>query len=100
MFPINRMSMQTIQLKISGKVQGVFYRVSARDMASNLGIKGWVKNLKDGSVLILAEGTESALAKFRTWCWQGPPGSKVEDIEEEIMQVNVIEEGFRIIRDK
>jgi acylphosphatase len=92
--------MQTVQLKIKGKVQGVFYRVNARDVALSLGIRGWVKNAKDGSVVILAEGTESALAKFRTWCWQGPTEAKVDDIEEEVLKVNVIEEGFRVIREQ
>lgn len=68
-------------LIISGLVQGVFYRASARSVASKLGIKGWVKNRYDGSVEAIAEGTREKVQKFIDWCYQGPPGALVTNIQ-------------------
>lgn len=72
------------KIKVSGKVQGVFYRASAKEAAERLGVKGWVRNEEDGSVLIEAEGTEGQIKDFIGWCRQGPPFAQVEkvDIEE------------------
>lgn len=66
---------------ISGRVQGVFYRASTRDKAASLGLKGWVRNLPDGRVELVAEGPKSQLEELLKWCWQGPPAAKVTDIE-------------------
>ena len=68
---------------ISGRVQGVCYRMDACDEAGRLGLSGWVRNLADGNVEIVAEGEESALREFFGWCRQGPPGAHVTDISEE-----------------
>lgn len=62
---------------VSGKVQGVFYRASAKQMADLLGIKGFVLNLADGSVYIEAEGDEEILTKFIQWCHHGPERAEV-----------------------
>ena len=70
-----------LQLKISGLVQGVFYRVHARDEAQRLGLKGWVRNCTDGSVEALAEGTEDLLKEFASWCEQGSPSARVDQVE-------------------
>lgn len=70
----------TLHLHIRGKVQGVYYRVSARDKATALGLTGWVQNEPDGSVSLLASGNRDLVAALEHWCWQGPPGAKVTAI--------------------
>ena len=72
--------LQTISITVSGKVQGVFYRQSTKEMATSLGITGQVKNLSDGSVYIIATGTKEQLDKLVDWCRQGPPKAKVTSI--------------------
>lgn len=66
---------------VEGRVQGVFYRASTHEQAVQLGITGWVKNLMDGRVELVACGTEEQLAKLETWLYRGPPLAEVEDIE-------------------
>ena len=68
---------------ISGKVQGVFYRVNTKRMADKLGVKGWIRNLPDGRVEAVLEGEEEAVKRLISWCWIGPPGAKVANIEVE-----------------
>ena len=72
--------METVHLLIKGKVQGVYYRASAKDMATELGIKGWVKNMPDGNVEILACGNKEELEKFIEWCRQGPKRAVVKNL--------------------
>jgi acylphosphatase len=90
--------MPTIHLIIQGKVQGVFYRASAREKALSLGLTGWVKNTREGDVEIMASGKAENLEKFTQWCRQGPPQSKVTNVISG--QVNVEEkfQGFSIQR--
>lgn len=64
--------MPTIHLLIKGKVQGVFYRASAKEQADRLSITGWVKNTAEGHVEITATGETAALDQFVTWCRKGP----------------------------
>ncbi len=68
-----------IRIIVSGKVQGVFFRASTRDQASTLGIAGFVRNLYDGRVEIVAQGKPEQLDNFVAWCAQGPPGADVTD---------------------
>ncbi len=70
-------------LIISGLVQGVFYRASARSVANKLGLKGWVKNRYDGKVEAMVEGDRGDVQKFINWCHQGPPGARVTSVEVE-----------------
>lgn len=65
---------------VTGKVQGVFYRASARDVATRLGLKGNVANLPDGNVQIEVEGEQEVINKFYGWCLEGPPRAAVEKI--------------------
>ena len=69
-----------ISLKVTGRVQGVHYRVSTRAEAERLGIKGFVRNEPDGSVYIEAEADEVLLASLITWCKEGPPHARVDDV--------------------
>ena len=89
--------MKTIRLTIKGKVQGVFYRATAKDVADEFGIKGWVKNLPDKNVEIRVTASEELLQKFIEWCKQGPPKAKVDDVIVEELSLEEFN-GFRIIR--
>ncbi len=66
---------------VSGRVQGVFYRASTAEVAEQLGLTGWVRNLPDGRVEIVAEGGEEGLQKLLAWCRQGPPAARVTSVE-------------------
>ena len=71
------------QLKISGKVQGVWFRDSTRRKARELGLSGYVRNEPDGSVRVEAEGDPDSLEALIEWCRQGPPKAEVENVEKE-----------------
>ncbi|MEO0094915.1 MAG: acylphosphatase [candidate division WOR-3 bacterium] len=75
------MSASRVHLYISGRVQGVFFRAHTQELAQKLGITGWVRNLDDGRVEVVAEGEETDLQKLIEWCWQGPIGARVDDVE-------------------
>lgn len=66
---------------IYGKVQGVFFRASTRDKAEQLGILGHAKNLSDGSVEVIACGSDGALDELKAWMHVGPKFSAVDKIE-------------------
>ena len=76
-----------LQVRVTGQVQGVFFRTSAKQKANELGITGWVRNEPDGSVLIKAEGTRSQLETFIAWCKQGPSSAQVESVQTEPVPV-------------
>jgi acylphosphatase len=66
---------------ISGRVQGVFYRAFTRELALTLDLKGWVRNLYDGSVEAVFEGEKKVIEQAIQECHIGPPGSRVTDIK-------------------
>jgi acylphosphatase len=70
----------SIHCYICGKVQGVFFRASAKEEADLLGITGFARNLSDGRVEVIASGEREKLIKFHTWLKQGPPFAHVQDI--------------------
>lgn len=70
-----------LNIKIFGRVQGVFFRDSVRRKAEEWGIDGFVRNEPDGSVYIEAEGPEEPLEKLVNWCWEGSEMAKVEKVE-------------------
>lgn len=72
--------MKTIHLLIKGKVQGVFYRASAKKIALTLDLKGWIKNSPTGCVECIATGIESHLNEFVSWCKQGPVNANVTEV--------------------
>jgi acylphosphatase len=69
------------KVKVSGKVQGVFFRASTQRKAEELGVKGWVKNEKDGTVIMEAEALQETLSTFIEWCNHGPSGARVDKVE-------------------
>ena len=87
----------TYCIKVSGKVEGVFYRQTAREKATALGITGTVKNLESGEVEILATGTKDQLDAFLEWCGQGPPRAVVEKISYDQLSLKNFER-FSVVR--
>lgn len=75
------MGSQHLRLRITGIVQGVFYRRSAVREAQRLGLKGFARNMPDGSVEIEAEGDPVALEAMVDWCRMGPPRAQVTNVE-------------------
>ncbi len=73
--------MPTVQLLINGKVQGVFYRATARQIAKRIGITGWIKNTREGNVEATVSGTEDQLQKFISWCKKGPEKAVVREVK-------------------
>ncbi len=76
------MSVTAIHLVIHGRVQGVGYRAWTSGTAKRLGLNGWVRNRRDGTVEALLIGEEDAIATMRTECLNGPMAAKVEKIDE------------------
>jgi len=70
-----------LHVLIGGRVQGVNFRYAARAAALELGLRGWVRNLRDGKVEAVFEGEEAALKSVLDWCRRGPPSARVEDVE-------------------
>lgn len=75
------MPLVRVHVYISGKVQGVFFRAYTRDKASELGLKGWVRNLYDGRVEAVFEGEKEKVEEMLRWCYEGSPYSRVSDVE-------------------
>lgn len=70
-----------VHLWLSGRVQGVVFRDSAREVAEELGVGGWVRNLPDGRVEVVIEGPPEDVGEMVDWCRHGPPGAYVQDVE-------------------
>lgn len=66
---------------VTGKVQGVYYRASTREEARTRGVDGWVRNLDDGRVEAIFEGTEKAVDHMIEWCHSGSDMARVDDVE-------------------
>lgn len=82
---------------VSGRVQGVFYRAFTREAARELGLRGWVRNLPEGTVEARVTGAPEALDALERRLRQGPPASKVEAIQRQGAESAVpADEGFEI----
>jgi acylphosphatase len=73
--------MSGVRVRIHGRVQGVFFRNWTMDRARALGVRGWVRNRRDGSVELVAHGEDEAVESLVAACRTGPPAAKVERIE-------------------
>lgn len=71
------------RFRVSGRVQGVYFRASAREAARRLGLRGWVRNLPDGRVEALASGPAAAVDAFARWLADGPPQARVTAVTSE-----------------
>lgn len=89
--------MKSISIRVSGKVQGVYYRASAKAIANQLGIMGFVQNENTGDVYLEVEGSEQSLNEFVEWCKHGPRDAHVSTLTTmEIEPTGFV--GFRIVR--
>lgn len=71
----------TVHLTVTGKVQGVGFRANTARTAHELNLRGWVRNLADGSVEIVASGPVALIDEFLDWCAEGPRAARVDGIE-------------------
>ncbi len=85
------------KIKVTGKVQGVFYRASAKAIADELNIKGWIKNDHEGNVIIYISGKIENVLALISWCRTGPVLAQVEEVIVEDAGEEDIE-GFEIRR--
>jgi acylphosphatase len=91
--------MKTIKAVVSGKVQGVGYRMSTRDRAKQLNVRGYVQNLNDGNVVIVARGEVASVNSLIKWARSGPSSAVVNNLEIEFLSDNLEEfEDFTIRR--
>jgi len=75
------MARARLHVYITGRVQGVFFRANTKSKAEELGLTGWVRNLRNGRVEAVFEGDRPAVEAALAWCHQGPPGSLVKKVE-------------------
>jgi len=83
------------RILVSGRVQGVWFRESCREQAAAHGVTGWVRNLADGRVEAVLEGTADAVRQMIAWCQDGPRRAEVRSVEV-IDEPVVGEVGFRV----
>ena len=69
------------ELRVTGRVQGVWFRESCRQVAARLGVAGTARNRADGSVEVVVEGRPTEVQALVAWCREGPPGADVTDVE-------------------
>ncbi|MEM4288843.1 MAG: acylphosphatase [Nitrososphaerota archaeon] len=91
------MSNVRVHVFVSGLVQGVFYRQNAKRVADSLGLRGWIRNLRDGRVEAVIEGPEERVREMVEWMKKGPPMARVERVE--VVREKYVEEyrDFRIV---
>ncbi len=86
--------MSAARFLVSGKVQGVWFRASAREQALRLNLQGFARNLDDGSVEVVAQGDEDSLALLESWLWKGPTLARVDDVQREPIATPPHMDGF------
>ncbi|MBU4221237.1 MAG: acylphosphatase [Euryarchaeota archaeon] len=77
----NRVFDSRVYVLVSGRVQGVFFRASAKKRADELRLTGWVRNLDDGRVEAIIEGEKEKVNKMVEWCRKGPDYADVADVQ-------------------
>jgi acylphosphatase len=87
-----------VHLIVEGRVQGVCYRMYTADEAQRLGVSGWVKNLPDGTVEVLAEGDTEKVMALVDWCRHGPSYATVTKMLDEYLEPTGELHGFEIAR--
>ncbi len=76
----------TLKITVAGKVQGVYFRDSTKKRAEEIGIKGYVRNLPDGRVECIAQGTDEQLGRFISFCKVGPRAALIESVDMEELE--------------
>ncbi|RFB93430.1 acylphosphatase [Rhizobium leguminosarum bv. trifolii] len=87
---------EAVRVRVSGRVQGVGFRMWARDEALRLGLTGWVRNEADGSVAALIAGPDTAISTMIERFGRGPAGASVSGVETEASPLETMPVGFRI----
>jgi acylphosphatase len=82
---------------VAGRVQGVYYRAATAEQAERLRLDGWVKNLADGRVEVVAAGEPTALAALARWLWSGPPAARVAAVHMEEW-TSTVPQGFAVAK--
>ena len=77
---------QCERYRVKGRVQGVFFRAATRDQARRLGLTGFIRNLPNGDVEVIACGNRDELHKLAAWLWQGPPRAAVIEVISESIE--------------
>ncbi|BBD35745.1 acylphosphatase [Aminobacter sp. NyZ550] len=90
------MNDSAVLVRISGRVQGVSFRIWTQREARRLGLNGWVRNERDGSVSALISGPEEAVTSMLDAFWQGPPGCEVRSVVQETASPADASAGFNI----
>ena len=75
------MALKQVQVRVRGRVQGVFFRAAAQREAKRLGLSGWVRNRTDNSLEILAEGEEGGIKDLIAWAQNGPSAARVDNVD-------------------
>lgn len=84
------------QIRVSGRVQGVGYRVSLQHEARRRGVTGWVRNRADGTVEALLQGSDTAINDVVAWARRGPPGARVSGVTESPAQAEAALTAFEL----
>jgi len=88
---------RAVQARVHGTVQGVGYRIWTRGEATGLGLMGWVRNERDGSVTAWLAGTDAAVSVMLERLWQGPPGAAVSQVDVEELERWIPPGDFRVV---
>ena len=91
--------MKLTQMIVRGKVQGVFFRANTQKKAKLLGLKGYARNLEDGSVQIIVSGVDEKIDTLLDWINRSPEGSQVNDIELKTFNIDKVFKTFSIRED-
>ena len=91
------MSKKRAHVFVEGRVQGVFFRDTARQLALSLGVTGWIRNLRDGRVEAVFEGDEEAVEKMVQFVHRGPPGARVTHVDVEYEEYTGSFDTFSIL---
>ncbi|MCX5807890.1 MAG: acylphosphatase [Proteobacteria bacterium] len=89
--------MKRLHIFVSGMVQGVFFRQSTAMKAREFGLKGWVRNQRDGRVELVCEGNEDSLHTMIAWCEKGPKGAFVDSVDTRWEEFNGEFNNFKIV---
>jgi|TARA_Y100000310_G_scaffold139800_1_gene139146 acylphosphatase len=88
--------MRRVRIIVHGSVQGVFFRANTRDIALSLELKGYVKNMRDDTVEIVAEGNEDKIKELIEFCKKGPEAAEVSKVDVEFEKANNEFESFEV----
>ena len=90
--------MKTVHLEITGKVQGVFFRAKAKEVAKIHKISGWIRNTDDDKVVALITGEDGDVEEFILWCKHGPEKAKVKNVIITYKKEVKIFDAFEVVR--